>query len=341
MLDVGDELAKVKLAAVQAASVFLDRDATVDKACALIREAGANGADIVGFPEGFIPAHPTWYGYQPTGGKVSGVLARRLFQNAVEIPGPATDALSAACRDASVIAVIGVCEKRAGSTGTMYNTQLFIGADGQILGKHQKLAPTVGERLVHTGGWGDTLTSFVTPFGNISGLVCAENSNPLAVHVLLSMHTLVHVASWPPHFGGGRSMQETMMAVTPGLAYTLCAFVINSGGIVTDEMIDFYAATDDDRAQLTVLKDNGSASIVGPTGKVIAGPMGPGEGILYADVDLNDVLAVKMHHDFAGHYNRFDVFNLTVNRTAPSAISERFALDGDANVDVKSDTDAN
>ena len=322
---MGDNLAKIKLAAVQAASVFLDREATVDKACALIREAGTNGADIIGFPEGFIPAHPTWYGYQPTGGSVSASLARRLFQNAVEIPGPATEALCAACRDAGVIAVVGLCEKRAGTTGTMFNTQLFIGADGTILGKHQKLAPTVGERLVHSGGWGDTLTSFATPFGNVSGLVCAENSNPLAVHVLLSMHTLVHVASWPPHFGGGRSMQDTMMAVSPGLAYTLCAFVINSGGIVTDEMIDLYAASDADRTQLTALKKLGTASIIGPTGKVISGPLAPGEGILYADVDLNDVLAVKMHHDFAGHYNRFDVFNLTVNRTAPTAINDLYS----------------
>jgi aliphatic nitrilase len=322
IVGMGDELQKVKLAAVQAASVFLDREATVEKACALIREAGSNGADIIGFPEGFIPAHPTWYGYLPTGGGKSGPLARRLFENAVEIPGPATGLLSAACKDGGIAAVIGVCEKRSGTTGTMYNTQLFIGADGKVLGKHQKLAPTVGERLVHAGGWGDTLTTFEMPFGNVSGLICAENSNPLATYVLLAMNTIVHVASWPPHFGGGRSMQDTMMAVTPGLAYTLCAFVINSGGMVTDEMIDLYATTDADRVYLESLKDLGSASIIGPSGNVVAGPMGPGEGILYAEVDLNDVVAAKMHHDFAGHYNRFDVFSVTVNRRAPTPLNE-------------------
>jgi len=207
---MGDELQKVKLAAVQASSVFLDREATVEKASAIIAEAGAEGADIIGFPEGFIPAHPAWYGYQPAAGGKSGPLARELFQNAVEIPGPATEALSAACRAASINAVVGVCEKRPGTNGTMFNTQLFIGADGKILGKHQKLAPTVGERLVHTGGWGDTLTTFPTPFGNVSGLICGENSNPLAVYVMLAMNSVVHVASWPPHFGGGRSMQQTI-----------------------------------------------------------------------------------------------------------------------------------
>ncbi len=320
---MGDELQKVKLAAVQAASVFLDREATVDKACAIIREAGANGADIIGFPEGFIPAHPAWYGYLPAAGGKSIPLANKLFQNAVEIPGPATDALAAACRDGQINAVIGVCEKRAGTNGTMFNTQLFIGADGQILGKHQKLAPTYGERLVHTGGWGDTLTTFPTPFGNVSGLICGENSNPLAVYVMLAMNTVVHVAAWPPHMGGTRSMQDVITAVGPGLARTLAAFVINSGGIVTDEVIDLYAATDADRAHLESLKDLGSASIVGPNGNIIAGPMGPGEGILYADVDLNDVVTAKMGHDYAGHYNRFDIFNLTVNRAAPASLNEQ------------------
>ncbi len=304
--------------------MFLDREATVEKACAMIREAGANGADIIGFPEGFIPAHPAWYGYLPAAGGKSTPLARALFQNAVEIPGPATEALSAACRDGQITAVVGVCEKRAGTNGTMFNTQLFIGPDGEILGKHQKLAPTVGERLVHTGGWGDTLTTFPTPFGNVSGLICGENSNPLAVYVLLAMNTVVHVASWPPHFGGVRSMQETIMVVGPGLARTLCGFVINSGGIVTDELIDLYAATDADRAHLETLKDLGSASIIGPAGNVVAGPMGPGEGILYADVDLNDVVTAKIHQDFAGHYNRFDVFNLTVNRAAPASLNEEY-----------------
>ena len=320
----------VKVAAAQMAPVFLDREATVEKASAIIAEAGAEGADIIGFPEGFIPAHPAWYGYQPAAGGKSGPLARELFQNAVEIPGPATEALSAACRAASINAVVGVCEKRPGTNGTMFNTQLFIGADGKILGKHQKLAPTVGERLVHTGGWGDTLTTFPTPFGNVSGLICGENSNPLAVYVMLAMNSVVHVASWPPHFGGGRSMQQTIDAVGPGLARTLCAFVINTGGIVTDELIDLYAASDADRAHMEQLKDLGSASIVGPFGNVIAGPMGPGEGILYADVDLNDVLSAKMNHDFAGHYNRFDVFKVTVNREVPVALNEEGAMADEA-----------
>lgn len=318
---MGDEFQKVKLAAVQAAPVFLDREKTVEKAAALIAEAGQAGADLIGFPEGFIPAHPAWYAYQPATGLKSLDLARRLFQNAVPIPSQATDVLCEACRKAHITAIIGLCEKRPNTTGTMYNTQLFIGPDGAILGKHQKIVATVGERLVHTGGYGDTMKSFAAPFGSVSGLICGENSNPLAVYALLAMNTMVHVAAWPPHFGGKVVMQDAIMAVSRGLAYSLSAFVINSVGIITEEAIKAYAETDADRAHLKKAQKMGAASIIGPSGNVIAGPLEAGEGILYADVDLNDVLVPKLFHDFSGHYNRFDIFSVHLNTHAPQPLN--------------------
>ena len=194
---MSDILPRITLAAVQAASVHLDRQATVAKACALIAEAGRQGADLIAFPEGFIPAHPCWFTVRPATDKISMGLSRQLFQNAVVIPSADTDALAQACSDAGITAVVGVCEKRAGTTGTMFNTQLFIGPDGQLLGKHRKLMPTLAEKLVHAGGHGDTLRTFETSFGRISGLVCGENGNPLAAFALLSHYPLVHVASWP------------------------------------------------------------------------------------------------------------------------------------------------
>src|SRR5581483_8907079 len=136
----------VRVAAVQAASVFLDREGSTEKACRLIREAGANGARVIGFPEGFIPAHPIWYHHH-------------------------------AARDARAYVMIGVCEKMPNTIGTMFNTQLYIGPDGTIIRKHQKIMPTVGERLVHTGGYGDTFGAFQSEFGPMSGLICGENSN--------------------------------------------------------------------------------------------------------------------------------------------------------------------
>ena len=172
---MGDSYPTVRAAAVQAASAFLDREASTVNAAELIREAGANGARIVGFPEGFIPAHPIWFHFHPGTGPVATRLSVELFKNSVEIPGPEIEELSRAAADAGAYAVVGVCEKRPNTIGTLFNTQVFIGPDGSLLGKHQKLMPTVGERLVHTGGHGDTLGAFETDFGPASGLICGEN----------------------------------------------------------------------------------------------------------------------------------------------------------------------
>src|SRR5919199_851850 len=181
---MGDAYPTVRAAAVQAASVFLDREASTEKACALVRAAGRGGARFVVFPEGFIPAHPVWFHFHSATGRISTRLSVELFKNAVEVPGAETAALAEAARDANAYVVVGVCEKAPGTIGTMFNSQLWFGPDGSYLGKHQKLMPTVGERLVHMGGWGDTFGTIETQFGPASGLICGENSNPLAVFAL-------------------------------------------------------------------------------------------------------------------------------------------------------------
>jgi nitrilase len=196
----GDSYEIVRVAAVQAASVFLDREGSVQKACRLIDEAGGNGARVIGFPEGFIPGHPVWFHHHPATGKIANKLSVELFKNAVEIPGGETDALCAAARNANAYVVVGVCEKMPNTLGTLFNTQLYIGPDGALIRKHQKIMPTVGERLVHTGGHGDTFGAFASEFGPVSGLICGENSNPLAIFALIAEGTRIHVMSWPNHF---------------------------------------------------------------------------------------------------------------------------------------------
>src|SRR5881628_3619807 len=140
---MGDQYPVVKVAAIQAASVFLDREASTAKACRLIREAGKNGARVIGLPEGFIPAHPVWYHHHAATSAIANRLATELFKNAVEIPGPETDALGSAAREANAYAVVGVCEKMPNTFGTMFNTQVYLGPDGALIGKHQKIMPTV------------------------------------------------------------------------------------------------------------------------------------------------------------------------------------------------------
>jgi aliphatic nitrilase len=194
----------------------------------------------------------------------------------------------------------------------MWNTQLFIDRTGQILGKHQKLVPTNGERLVHTGGHGGTLKAVQTHFGAISGLICGENSNPLAQFAIAVDYPVVHVASWPAHFSPTSDMEDSSILAARSLAYQLKAFVISSCAVVTDELIDAYDPTSKDRDQLESLKKVGGTCIAGPRGKLLAGPMGPGEGILYCDVDTQDVIIPKLIHDFAGHYNRPDIFSVAI-----------------------------
>lgn len=315
---MSDILPQIKLAAVQAASVHLDRQATVAKACGLIAQAGAQGADLIAFPEGFIPAHPCWFTVRPATDQISLGLSRQLFQNAVVIPSADTDALAQACSQAGITAVIGVCEKQADTTGTMYNTQLFIGPQGQLLGKHRKLNPTLAEKIVHAGGHGDTLSAFEAPFGRISGLVCGENGNPLAAYHLLSQYPVVHVASWPAFVSPTVSLAEVIPTITRGLAVSMGCFVVNSTGVLTQDAIDAYQAGEVERSFMAPLKGQGYASVIGPGGRVLTVPLA-GEGIVYADVDLNEILLRKVGMDFAGHYNRPDVFDFRVRTEAPAA----------------------
>jgi nitrilase len=317
---MGDVYGTVRVAAVQAASVFLDREASIDKACRIIREGGENGARLIGFPEGFVPAHPLWYHHHVATGRIEH-LAVELFKNSVEVPGAHTDALCAAARDANAYVVIGVCEKIPGTIGTLFNTQLYIGPDGVLLGKHQKLMPTRGERLVHTPGRGDTFGTFTTEFGPASGLICGENSNPLAIFALTAEGTRIHVMSWPNHFStGGAPMRNRVAIDSQAFAQMSKAFVISACGTIDERMIKMLEVTSEGEQFLRNAESGGGSIIVDPASRIIAGPMGAEEGILYADCDLEIGIKMKFHHDFAGHYNRPDVFQLHVNRTASSQL---------------------
>jgi aliphatic nitrilase len=314
----GDRLPRVKLAAVQSAPVFLNRERTTERACGWIVEAGRRGARLVVFPEGFIPGHPLWYHFYPATDPKSGELATRLFLNSVEVPSRTTEALCAAAREAGVYVVMGLCERRPETFGTLYNTQLFIGPDGSILGRHRKLVPTVGERLVHTGGFGDTLRTFRTDFGRVGGLICGESSNPLAVFALMAEYPHVLAVSWPNRFPKrGMSCPERALVVGRALALATKAFVVNACGTMTDEMRELLVYTEEDRALLWDERSTGGSCIVGPGGYVVAGPMGAEEGVLVFEADLRECVSEKIRHDFAGHYNRPEVFQLRVNARAP------------------------
>ncbi len=317
---MGDIYPRMRVAVVQAAPVFLDREGSAAKAIAYIEEAGRQDIDLLAFPEGFIPAHPVWYHFHPATGKESLRMATELFKNSVEVPGPTVDALNEAARRADVNVVIGVCEKRPATTGTMFNTQLFISREGKLLGKHQKLMPTVGERLVHTGGYGDTLRVFQTDLARVSGLICGENSNPLAIFALAAQGTQIHVASWPNHFScNEHRMVDAITFATRSLSYKCSCFVLNACSTISDEMRQMLPYREEDRAFLNDPENGGGSSIIGADSLVLAGPMsGAEEGLLVAEIDLEDCVRAKLVHDYSGHYNRPDVFTLNIDTSVPS-----------------------
>lgn len=309
----------IRGAAVQAAPITLNTEATTDKACELIREAGRNSVDVIVFPECFISAYPSWFQFLHASSKELDDLNLRLFKSAIDVPGPETVKLGEAIRSANCYAVIGVCERSQTSHGSLFNTQLFFGPDGQLLGKHQKLTPTGYERMVHWGGAGDTLTVVDTSFGPLSALACSENSNPLAAFDLISKGPKVHAMSWPPHFimaGKGPTLPDISALTARNFALMSKAFVISACGLIDKA---FYkelagiAGTPD--VDLTQGISEGGSVIVSPDSTIIAGPLAHGcEGIIYADMDLDMWIKMKLFQDFAGHYNRPDVFTLAVNR---------------------------
>lgn len=324
MTAMSEEFPVIRAAAVQAASVFLDSQATVEKACQLIADCGRRGADLAVFPENFIPGHPLWLHFWGGNDPRSVDAYERLFHNALTIPGPEVDRLCRAAREANVNVVMGLTERRPGMTGTLYNTQLYITRSGEIRGKHQKLVPTHREKIVHAPGGGDTLDTFLLDSTRVGGLICGENSNPLAVYALQALGEQVHASSWPPFFGsdrrtsdglriGFRPNHDVVELVSRGLAYSGHVYVVNAVGMVDDRLIQMLEDTLPDPNEIRRVA--GGSSIVDPRGRVIAGPLPLGEeDILTADLDLARPIRAKLSHDFTGHYQRFDVFELHLRR---------------------------
>jgi aliphatic nitrilase len=205
----------------------------------------------------------------------------------------------------------------------LYNSQLFIDDRGNLVGRHRKITPTLGERLVHAGGGGDGLAVHQTSAGRVSGLICGENSNPLAACVLAADGTQIHVASWPNHFAQGEHRPfDLVQMVSRGVAYSMGAFVLNACGTISPEIADELSLENPAAAAFLADRSKGGGSvIVAPDSTIVAGPMdGSDEGILSADIDLRQCVKAKHIHDYVGHYNRPDIFRLTVNRSTTNLV---------------------
>jgi predicted amidohydrolase len=286
-----------KLAAIQAAPVYFDRDASTEKACRLIREAGAQGATLAAFSESWLPGYP-FFVWRST----AQALGTEYLANAVEIPSAATDQLCAAAREVGIDVVIGVAERDAQTQGTVYCTLLFIDSEGTILGRHRKLKPTDLERTAWGEGDGSSLNVYLRPYARISGLNCWEHNMVLPGYTLMAQGTQVHVAAWP-----GMSTSRHLF-LSRAFASQAGAYVIDVGALLSPDHVP-EAFKDVARPY------PGQSCIIDPRGEVIAGPA-EGESILLADGSTEQIFAAKTSCDVAGHYSRPDIFQLRVNRTA-------------------------
>ncbi|MFQ5899278.1 MAG: carbon-nitrogen hydrolase family protein [Candidatus Methylomirabilia bacterium] len=308
-------------AAVQAAPVYLNRDVTVDKACALIRQAGGAGARLVAFPEVFVPGFPHWiYLDRP---QANERYFLQLVREAVEVPGPLTEKLGQAAREASAYVVIGVNERSRRSMGELFNTNLIFAPDGSLLGCHRKLMPTYAEKMIWSFGDGSTLRVYDTAVGRLGTLCCGENTNPLARFALMAQGEQVHVANYPARPAGDAfDLKHAIEIRSAAHAFEGSCFVVVAGSLISPEMREILGDSQEKR-RLLGEESQTFTGILGPDGKVIAGPAAAGaEEIVYGTIDLEAIIRRKIHHDLAGNYNRFDVLSLTLNRSSLAAIRE-------------------
>ena len=294
----------VKVAAVQAAPVFLDREATTEKACRLIESAAKKGARIVGFSESFIPTFPHWVNLIAPDKTRLSEFYLQLFNNAVEIPSPTTDLLCETARQNECYVVMGINEKLPNTMGTLYNSLLFIDSSGALLGRHRKLVPTFGERLVHAPSDGTSLSVFDTDYGRLGGMICGEHSNPLAKFTLLARGEAIHVAAWPAFmckWGGDFILQQ--------FAYEGNLFIISASDVFTSEIREAIG-NEVESAEL----GGGSSGIYNPKGEILAKAQPNKEQILIAEINMDEITKAKMIKDPVGHYNRFDLFKFYLNQ---------------------------
>jgi len=317
-----------KVAAVQTYPKFLDVKGTIEKACAFIKEAATHGASIIAFPEAFVPAYPYWAWLESP--LESQKRFQTLYLNSMTVPGQWTDVLCGCAKENDVVVVIGVNEIDPTLTGTIYNTNLVIDNHGSLLGKHRKLVPTYAEKLVWGNGDGSSYVTYQTDFGRIGTLLCGENTNTLARFALLAQGEQIHVANFPAFpFTEWYEEVEAIRIRCQAHAFEGKIFVIASTSLMDPESLDSLCNSPEKRKLMSGQRFALSA-VFGPDGRIIGEPLIDEEGIVYADLDLNDLITPKLMHDITGHYNQFSVLSLNLNRTPHKPLIER---DGDTLLD--------
>ncbi len=308
-----------KVAAAHVAPVFLDKTATVAKAIGLIQEAAQNGAQLIVFPESFIPGFPVWAAlWSPM---ENHDLFQRFVANSLFCDGPEVAALAAQAKKHKVFVSFGFSEASHASVGCIWNSNILISDEGEILVHHRKLVPTFFEKLVWAPGDGAGLKVAHTRIGNIGGLICGENTNPLARYTLMTQKEQIHISSWPPVWptrnptaGGNYNNLQANRIRASAHSFESKSFGIVCAGFMDKPMFEFLVSRDPKIAHVLENTPGAESFFVNPTGAQFGDTLQTEEGLIYAEFDLSECVEPKQFHDVVGYYNRFDVFDLKVNR---------------------------
>ncbi len=297
----------IRIAAAQLSPVYLNKKLTVQKVCDAITEAGNNGAKLIVFPEVFIAGYPDWIWLVPNSNvKLLNELYIKLVENAVSVPDESTEKICKAAKSAKINVIVGMHERNSEKSGaSLYNSLLFINETGKIIGKHRKLIPTGGERLIWAQGDGSTLRSYETSAGKIAGLICWENFMPLARNAIYESGAQILASpTWDKSPNWLQSMQHI---AREGGIFVISVCMTLKMSDIPDEL-EFKSLYPPEREWI----NTGNSCIVAPNGKLLAGPLEAEEKILYADIDLNQIISAKRMFDVVGHYSRPDVFEFKV-----------------------------
>lgn len=310
---------KIKVASAHVAPVFLELNATIDKVCSIIREAATNGAALIAFPETFVPAFPVWSALRSP--IYNHDLFRELMANAIAADGVELTRMREAAADHEIIVSLGFNETSPHSVGTLYNSNVLIDRDGSVLNHHRKIVPTFYEKLTWSPGDGAGLQVCETSWGRIGMLICGENTNPLARYTMMAQAEQIHISTyppvWPTHAPDESRNYDLAHAIrlrAGAHSFEAKAFNIVSSGFMDDAMFERLSSLGDDAADILKSSPRSISVITGPSGTAVSDELCEDEGILYAEIDLDDCVEPKQFHDISGGYNRFDIFELQVNR---------------------------
>src|SRR5690349_684972 len=294
----------IRAAAVQIAPEFERPGGTLDRVCAAIDEAASKGVQLIVFPETFVPYYPYFSFVRPP--VASGAEHMRLYEQAVVVPGPVTQAVSERARRHSMVVVLGVNERDHGS---LYNTQLVFDVDGRLVLKRRKITPTFHERMIWGQGDAAGLKVAHTGIARVGALACWEHYNPLARYALMTQHEEIHCSQFPGSLVGPIFAEQIEVTIRHHALESGC-FVVNSTGWLSEAQIE--SVTTDPKLQ-KALRGGCMTAIVSPEGQHLAEPLREGEGMVVADLDMSLITKRKRMMDSVGHYARPELLSLAIN----------------------------